>query len=124
MSAPREDGPFATVAARSRRDLLMALLTGTSLMAAVPITLAIVEQDPLASGGCFSGDLVRGLMEVSGHFWSRHQRLYERYVQALRAAAGARRLLPREQRMEFWSSLTTAEIQRVLASEAEAPRET
>jgi hypothetical protein len=115
MTDPREAGPFATVVARSGRDLLIALLTGESLIAAVPITLTIVERDPLASGGLFPGDLVRGLMEISGHFWGRHQRLYERYVQALRSAAGARRLLPREQRMEFWSPLTIDEIQRVLA---------
>ena len=85
-------------------------------MAVVPITLAIVEQDPLASGGLFPGDLVRGLMEITGHFWGRHQRLYERYVQALRDAAGARRQLPRHQRMEFWSPLTIDEIHRVRAS--------
>lgn len=105
MSANQSRHEDRPVAALSARDLLHGLLDGTNLMAVVPLTLAIVERDPLASGGCFRGDLMRGLMEISGHFWGRHPRLYERYVRALRASASARRLLPRDERMEFWSVL-------------------
>lgn len=86
-------------------QLLRELLQGSNLMAAVPLTLAVVERDPMATAGCFAGDLVRGLMEVPGSFWGPHPRLYERYVRALRASAAARRLLPRDQRMDFWSIL-------------------
>jgi hypothetical protein len=119
MNKPGATGLLADNSSLSGRELLTALLTGENLMAAVPFTLAIVERDPLASGGCFRGDLMRGLMEVSGHFWGRHQRLYERYVEALRAAAGARRLLPREERMVFWSPLMKDVVERARASDCE-----
>lgn len=105
MSAIRSPEENSAVATLAPRDLLRELLAGTHLMAVVPMTLLLVERDPLASGGCFKGDLMRGLMEISGHFWGRHPRLYERYVRALRASASARRVLPREERMEFWSVL-------------------
>lgn len=106
MSASQSNSREPVVAELSTRDLLHGLLEGSNLMAVVPMTIAVVERDPLATGGCFRGDLMRGLMEVSGHFWGRHPRLYERYVRALRASAAARRILPREERMEFWSVLT------------------
>jgi hypothetical protein len=77
----------------------------SSLDAVVPTVIAIVERDPLASSGCFAGDLLRGLMNVPDHFWSRNMRLYERYRTSLRAGALARRSLPDAQRMEFWSML-------------------
>lgn len=86
-------------------DLLDALLRREALAAAVPITLGLLQDDPLASGGQFRGDLLRALMEVKGDFWSRNERLYERYLEALRAAAAARRHLPPAERMEFWSTL-------------------
>lgn len=107
-----ESGAFAVVTARSGRDLLSALLEGEHLMAVVPITLAIVEQDPLASAGCFRGDLMRGLMEISGNFWGRRPQLYDRYIAALRASASQRRALPRDQRMEFWSPLDLETVAR------------
>ena len=69
------------------------------------MTLEIVGASPLASAGCFRGDLLRGLMEVPGSFWGTRPDLYERYRSALRAAAAQRRQLPREERMEFWSRL-------------------
>jgi hypothetical protein len=106
VTEPRQTSAHLALAARSGRHLLVALLTGEHLMAVVPATLVIVERDPLASGGSFRGDLIRGLMEISGLFWGRQPRLYERYVAALRAAAVARRPLPRDERMEFWTPLT------------------
>lgn len=90
--------------------LLLGLLDGSDLPAIVPVALAVIERDPLATGGSFPGDLVRALMEISGHFWSRNPRLYERYVRALRASAIARRALPREERMVFWSALRAADL--------------
>lgn len=104
--------PERALATLSARDLLEGLLEGSNLMAVVPMALTIVERDPLASGGCFPGDLVRGLMEISGHFWGHHPRLYERYVRALRASAIARRALPREERMVFWSVLDPMDLRR------------
>lgn len=86
-------------------DLLEALLRGECLAAAVPVTLGLLQADPLTSGGQFRGDLLRALMEVKGDFWSRNERLYERYLEALRAAAALRRHLPAPERMEFWSTL-------------------
>ena len=94
-----------TIAGTSPGELLEALVNGWCLSAAVPIALDVVERDPLASGGCFPGDLVRGLMEVPGGFWGRYPRLYDRYLAALRASAMARRRLPPEQRMTFWNAL-------------------
>ena len=104
--------------AASRRHLLVALVQEQWLEAVVPMTMEIVEGDPLESAGCFAGDLVRGLMEVPGHFWVRHPRLYERYRRALRSAAVARRQLTPEARMEFWSVLDVAAIQRTSGDDA------
>jgi hypothetical protein len=89
----------------SAAELLEALVNGWCLSAVVPLALDGVERDPLASGGCFPGDVLRGLMEVPGSFWGRHPRLYDRYRAALRASAAARRRLPAEQRMAFWAPL-------------------
>jgi hypothetical protein len=83
--------------------LLQALVQASSLDAIVPLVIAIVERDPLASAGCFAGDLLRGLMSVPSHFWSGNTKLYERYRASLRAGALARRKLPYSQRMAFWS---------------------
>lgn len=112
MSSEATETPERALSSLSARDLLEGLLEGSNLMAVVPMTLAIVERDPLSSGGCFTGDLIRGLMEISGHFWGHHPRLYERYVRALRASAIARRALPREERMAFWSVLDLAALRR------------
>jgi hypothetical protein len=94
-----------TVAGTSPAELLEALVNGWCLSAVVPIALDLTERDPVASGGCFPGDLVRGLMEVPGGFWGRYPRLYDRYRTVLRATAAARRGLPAEQRMAFWDPL-------------------
>lgn len=84
------------------RQLLASLVRGTELGDTVVAALAIVDGDPLASGGAFRGDIVRGLMEVPGTFWGRHPQLYRRYLHAVRACATARRSLPPSERMEFW----------------------
>ena len=97
MAAPREPSPAYA--------LLEALVQASALEAVVPMVIAIVERDPLASAGCFSGDLLRGLMSVPNHFWNSRAALYERYRAALRAGALARRRLPHSERMEFWSML-------------------
>ena len=93
-----------------RLDLLVALLDGSCLASAVPMTLDIVERDPLTTAGCFRGDLLRGLMEVPGSFWRSHPRLHDRYLAALRAGAERRRRLPPGERMEFWSVLDRATV--------------
>jgi hypothetical protein len=90
------------------RELLVALVHGWCLGAVVPLALARVERDPLASAGCFAGDIMRGLMDVPGGFWGRHPRLYDRYRAALRASAALRRRLPYDERMQFWSPLDPA----------------
>ena len=90
----------------SRQDLLTSLINGWRLPAVVPAVLDIVEREPLASAGGFGGDLLRGLMEVPGSFWSRHPPLFARYRIAVRAAALARRALPPGKRWEFWNPLT------------------
>lgn len=100
-----ESGSNAAVDAATGRELLACLVRGERLGAAVPVTLAIVERDPLATSGGFRGDFMRGLMEVPGRFWGRQPQLYERYVHALRASAGARRRLPPDERMDFWLPL-------------------
>jgi hypothetical protein len=96
----------------SRMDLLTALLHDSCTGTVVPTVLEIVEQDPLATAGLFAGDLVRGLMEVPGHFWARHAQLYERHRAVVRSAALARRRMPVEVRMEFWSSLDLQDCRR------------
>jgi hypothetical protein len=97
-----------TIAGTSPGELLVALVNGWCLSAVVPIALDVTERDSLASGGCFPGDLVRGLMEVPGGFWGRHPRLYDRYQAVLRGCAAARRRLPPEHRMAFWAPLDPA----------------
>lgn len=86
-------------------DLLLALVTESCLSAVVPITLELLERDPLASGGCFRGDLLRALLDLPSGFWGRYPRLYPRYLAVLRAGAAARRRLPPHERMDFWSPL-------------------
>lgn len=107
----RSDDP-ASGSAPGGASLLRALLLGNSLERSVPEALALVEGDPLASAGCFRGDVVRGLMEVPGSFWGAHPELYERYRAALRASAARRRALPGVARMEFWSMLSIELIAR------------
>lgn len=94
----------------SQRELLIALVCGPCTAGAVRAALDVVERDPLASAGCFRGDVLRGLMEVDGSVWGRHPLLYERYRTALRAAAAARRRLTQAERMEFWSLLDCATV--------------
>lgn len=87
------------------RDLLVALVNGDKLETAVPQALEFVARDPLTIAHSFRGDLLRGLMEIPTEFWSRHPPLYDRYRQAVRAAAAGRLGLPPEARLEFWSPL-------------------
>ena len=96
----------ASTAALSRQDLLTSIVNRWRLPIVVPAVLEIVEQEPLASAGGFGGDLLRGLMEVPGSFWSQHPRLFARYRAAVRAGALARRALPPGMRSEFWNPLT------------------
>ena len=84
--------------------LLDALVHAWCLAGIVPLVLEAAERDPLATGGRFPGDLVRGLMEVPSTFWGRYPGLYGRYRAVLRANALARRGLPVEQRLEFWAA--------------------
>ena len=87
------------------RELLVALLAERCPAAIVATALDRVERDPLCTVGYFPGDLLRGLMEVQGGFWTRHPWLYARFLGALRAGAAVRRRLPPEQRMSFWTPL-------------------
>ncbi|HEX8849057.1 MAG TPA: hypothetical protein VF761_05965 [Gemmatimonadaceae bacterium] len=105
MSRPDRPTPARGARIIDSRRLLVALVRGEELGLVVPLALEIVSASPLASAGCFRGDLLRGLMEVPGSFWGACPQLYERYRAALRAAATLRRQLPREERMEFWSRL-------------------
>lgn len=101
---PQRFTPRST-ASESRHDLLVSLVNGWLLPTTVPAVLDILDRDPLASAGGFGGDLLRGLMEVPGSFWSRHPRLFARYRAAVRAGALARRALPPGLRAEFWNPL-------------------
>ncbi len=94
-----------SMASVSRQELLTSLINGWRLPIVVPAVLEIVEREPLASAGGFGGDLLRGLMEVPGSFWSQHHRLFARYRAAVRAGALARRALPPGLRSEFWNPL-------------------
>lgn len=102
------EDPLSPVIASSLLEVLTALLRGTCLSVVVPIALARVERDPLVHAAHFSGDLMRGLMEVPGAFWGRHPLLFDRYREALRRSAAHRRRLPPEERMRFWSPLPRA----------------
>lgn len=90
----------------SRAELLAALLRGACLTAVVPLALAIVVREPLVRAVSFEGDLLRALMEVGGDFWARHPQLYDQYRSAVRDAAAARRRLPLDSRLRFWSPLS------------------
>lgn len=89
----------------STHELLAALLTGRCLGDVVSVTLDVVERDPHATGGCFPGDLLRGLMQIPGGTWARHPQLYDRYRRVLRASATARRHMTIDARMAFWTPL-------------------
>lgn len=91
------------LAGASDHALLRFVVHGWRLDVAVPLVLERVEAQPLRAAGLFPGALVRALMEVPGHFWGRRPALYARYVAALRACAAARRQLPAEERMRFWT---------------------
>lgn len=102
------------------RQLLADLLNRERLESAIPQALEVVAHDPLAMAHSFHGDLLRGLMEVPGEFWSRRPGLYERYQAAVRAAAQARLSLPPETRLGFWSPL---ELQLPLDDDAATRRD-
>jgi CDI immunity proteins len=87
------------------KELAQVTARGLCLPVLVQRLLEIVEADPLASAGWFAGDLLRSLTGVPEWFWRRHAALYERYREALRGGAAARRALPPDQRLEFWSSI-------------------
>ncbi len=97
-------------AAAAPHTLLQALVQGSLLSEVVPRTLSILEQAPLASAGCFRGDLLRGLMAVPASFWTRSPELYQRYRSVLHDGAALRWSLAPEERDEFWSSLDLARI--------------
>jgi CDI immunity proteins len=102
-------------------DLLVALVSSSRLSSAVAPAIEMVERDPLASAGCFRGDLLRGLMEVPGSFWRRAPDLYDRYRRALRAGAALRRRMPQQERMEFWSALDRRTLATHLAATHRPP---
>ena len=85
--------------------LLAALIDGSCSAAIVPMTLTIVERNPMASAGYLEGDLLRGLMEVSGHFWTQCPALYERYCAVVRRGALMRRGKQEEESMKFWTAI-------------------
>ena len=88
---------------------LTALLAGDVATHDLLRALAVVEQDPLANGGRFPGDVLRALTLLPGRAWARHPTLYERYRAAVRAGALARRALPPHERERFWSTLDPLE---------------
>ena len=105
MSVAKSAGDPGDSARSPRAELLAALLRAEELQTVVPAVLDIVEAEPLASAGCFAGDLLRGLMELGGDFWGRHAALYARYREAVRRAAVLRRDLPPGARFGFWSPI-------------------
>lgn len=86
-------------------ELLSSMVDGNDLAQAVRATLAVLEEDPVATGGRFRGDLLRALMRVGGRHWSAHPGDYDRYRAALRNAALLRRGLVEPANMEFWTPL-------------------
>ena len=105
MVPARSDDPSRDSPGSANRDLLVALVQGIELDVAVPRALELVSRDPLESAGQFPGDVLRALMEVSGDYWTRHPRQYERYRNALRAGAELRRRMPPDHRFDFWTPL-------------------
>ena len=99
----RDSGNFESKVSRSA--LLAALISGSCLASVVPIALEIVGRDPMVRVASFEGDLLRALMEVGGDFWSRHPALFDEYRAAVRNAAAARRRMPQDIRLRFWSPL-------------------
>jgi hypothetical protein len=87
--------------------ILYDLVGGRRLAIVVPAALELVEREPLASGGFFRGDILRGLMEVPGHFWWRSPDLLERYACALQAAVTLRLSLTAADWARFCAPITT-----------------
>jgi hypothetical protein len=116
-----ERPPSHPAASTSRAEVLLALMSGSCLTAVVPLALDAVERDPLSSAGCFSGDMLRGLMEVPGDFWGRFPGLFDRYRTALRAGAAARHRLPPGERMAFWTPLNASAVSDAAAAARGTP---
>lgn len=89
----------------SDAELLIALRDRTGLNNVVPKVLDVLERDPLASAGCFRGDLLRALIELPAEVWQRDPVSFQRYKAAVRAGAVARLSLPRSERMAFWTNV-------------------
>lgn len=106
---------------RESLGLLTSLVNASRLPVAVPLALDIIERDPLATAGCFPGDLLRGLMDVPGTFWSTHPADYDRYRRALRSGAALRRRLTPVESMQFWSPLDRATLATSPTSEEDRP---
>jgi hypothetical protein len=87
-------------------NLYAALRQRRNLADVIPLVLDVLEQDPLASAGAFRGDLLRTLIDLPAEFWRRDEQSFRRYQAAVRAGAAARRELPADERMEFWSRST------------------
>jgi hypothetical protein len=104
---PAAEPRLADVAPRS---LLQALVQGSLLPDVVPRTLAILEDSPLASAGCFRGDLLRALMSVPAQFWARNPALHQRYRTVLHDGAALRWSLDPSERDEFWTTLDAGRI--------------
>lgn len=85
-------------------ELFAALQRRAELSEVVPLVLDVLERDPLASAGCFRGDLLRALIDLPAEFWRRDRVLFQRYQAAVRAGAIARRSLPSTERMDFWTN--------------------
>jgi contact-dependent growth inhibition (CDI) system CdiI-like immunity protein len=91
----------------SEADLLGALQRRADLNKVVPLVLDALECDPLASAGCFRGDLLRALIDLPPEFWRQDTGSFRRYQEAVRAGAIARRNLPSAERMAFWTEPRT-----------------
>lgn len=85
-------------------ELYAALQHRADLSEVVPLVLDVLERNPLASAGCFRGDLLRALIDLPAEFWRRDPVLFQRYQAAVRAGAIARRSLPSAERMDFWTN--------------------
>jgi len=89
---PEYDSYLATTCQRLRdkpigdfsiEDLRIMIGQGIGLRYLVPLALEVVEQDPLAEGDFYPGDLLGSMLRVDAEFWGREKKWRDRILALL-----------------------------------------
>jgi len=67
-------------------DLRLLVLQQESIDVLVPITLTYLEQNPLAEGDCYPGDLLTAVLKIPQAYWHQHPGQRRRVSAVIEAA--------------------------------------